>query len=250
MILKKHIKSIEFFKEYHDVIIDQVCDCVEAVTYQYEDVIMDKGEAADFMIIVYSGFIGIYFATVAAMSSGEVPKNCIVKLTKGAVLGDKGLLLQAPWGATVIAETQVQALYLSLESYKKVVENFQKSLIFQNINLINLIWPLEKISFDWKERMAKTFMTKILKKGQTAIKIGDEASMVYFVKQGSLSVTKRVQVPENNYWPVSNKSSKCRIKQTIQKKYMKEIFNILPKQYFGLNEITREVKFSCELTAL
>lgn len=31
---------------------------------------------------------------------------------------------------------------------------------------------------------------------------------------------------------------------------MKEIFNIYPTQYFGLNEILKETKFSCELDAL
>lgn len=41
------------------------------------------------------------------MESGQAPKNCIVKLGKGTPLGDKGLLLQAPRGATVLAETDV-----------------------------------------------------------------------------------------------------------------------------------------------
>lgn len=74
--------------------------------------------------------------------------------------------------------------------------------------------------------------------------------MVYFVKKGSLSVTKRVQVPDNNYWPAYTKSSKCRIKQTIEKQYMKEIFHLHQTQYFGLNEILKDKKFSCEVTAL
>jgi len=32
---------------------------------------MDKGEKADFMIIVYSGLVGIYFSSIAQMESGE-----------------------------------------------------------------------------------------------------------------------------------------------------------------------------------
>jgi hypothetical protein len=57
---------------------------------------MDKGEPADFMIIVYSGTISIHFFTVAQMEAGEFPKESNIKLSKGAVLGDKGLLLKAP----------------------------------------------------------------------------------------------------------------------------------------------------------
>ena len=99
------------------------------------------------------------------MESGEAPKNCIVKLGKGTPLGDKGLLLQAPWGATVIAETHVQALYLSLESYKLVVENFQKGLMYDNITLLWNIHSLDSISYAWKQKLAQMFMTKILRKG-------------------------------------------------------------------------------------
>ena len=90
------MKSIEFFKEYHDIIIDQVCERIEPMEYKQGQVIMNKGDKADFMIIIYSGLAGIYFNTVAQMESGEAPKNCIVKLGKGTPLGDKGLLLQAP----------------------------------------------------------------------------------------------------------------------------------------------------------
>ena len=75
--------------------------------YKQGSIIMNKGEKADFMIIIYSGLAGIYFSTVEQMESGQAPKNCIVKLGKGTPLGDKGLLLQAPRGATVLAETDV-----------------------------------------------------------------------------------------------------------------------------------------------
>jgi len=88
------------------------------------------------------------------MESGEAPKNCIVKLGKGTPLGDKGLLLQAPWGATVIAESNVQALYLSLESYKLVVENFQKGLMYENVSLLWKITALDCISYAWKQKLA------------------------------------------------------------------------------------------------
>lgn len=55
---------------------------------------MDKGEKADFMIIVYSGDAGIYFDPIKDMENGTAPKICWFKLSKsGTVLGDKGLLL-------------------------------------------------------------------------------------------------------------------------------------------------------------
>ena len=47
-------------------------------------------------------------------------------------------------------------------------------------------------------------MTKILQKGNHAVKIGQEAIMLWIVKWGSLQVTKWVQVPDNNYWPALN----------------------------------------------
>ncbi len=34
------------------------------------------------------------------------------------------------------------------------------------------------------------FMTKILKKGAIAAKIGDEVNVLYFIKKGALKVTK------------------------------------------------------------
>ena len=72
-------------------------------------------------------------------------------------------------------------------------------------------------------------MTKILWKGQTAIKIGDEVNVLFFIKKGALKVTKQVVVPDDNYWPLGDKvKSEMKEKQTIRKNFMKELFFMKP----------------------
>lgn len=61
------------------------------------------------------------------------------------------------------------------------------------------------------------FMTKILKKGAIAAKIGDEVNVLYFIKKGALKVTKQVFVPDDNYWPIGDKRQiEMKEKQTIK----------------------------------
>jgi CRP-like cAMP-binding protein len=151
---------------------------------------MDKGEPSTFLIITYSGSVGIYFSTEADMASGAAPRNCKFLLHGGSVLGEKGLLKAAPRSATVTAETDMKALYLSAKNYANVIANVHKGLMYNNINFMKLLPLFDKFSYERHELIAKTFMTKICDKGQIVVKIGDAASMLYIVKRGTLDVVK------------------------------------------------------------
>jgi len=92
---------------------------------------MGKGDKSEFMIVIFSGDIGIYLQTVPELERTGTEGKCIAQKGAEGVLGEAGLLKEASRGATCIALTDVKALYLSAPNYCQIVESFHKSELYK-----------------------------------------------------------------------------------------------------------------------
>lgn len=68
------------------------------------------------------------------------------------VLGERGLLSRAPRGATCIAHGTVLAMNLSSANYAKIVENFHRTEINNNIKFSQTLEFMKNINFTTIER--------------------------------------------------------------------------------------------------
>lgn len=85
-----------------------------------------KGDESNSIAFVKKGLIGVY------INSGE-KKERVMKSGYGTIIGDIGFFLNVPRTADVIAETDVDIFYLTMDSYKSLCDEYPKiSLLFSN----------------------------------------------------------------------------------------------------------------------
>ena len=106
---------------------------------------MAKGEESTFMILLYSGEIGIYLQTAKELEQTGTEGKCIAKKGPKEVLGEAGLLKSATRGATCIAHTAVEALYMSSNNYSIIVESFHRTELYTYIGFNKQLDFLSKI---------------------------------------------------------------------------------------------------------
>ena len=87
---------------------------------------------------------------------------------------------------------------------------------------------LEGIQYSRKENLAKTFMTKIFKKGATVVPKDSEANTFFILKWGTCRVSKKVVVSTENYWPTEKGETKDWEMRVFNKQYVKTLFMIEP----------------------
>lgn len=205
LVLKNWLRSINFFAKYPELIMDRVWDTLEPVTYNKDQVVMGKGDESTFMIVIYSGTIGIFLQTVNELNGAPINhlKEAIViipnignngkwiaKVGTEGVLGEAGLLKGACRGATWISLEKTKAMYLSSNNYVKIVESFHKSELFLNINFNKNLDFLKDVTFNKLEKLAASYNSRVFKKGNVVIEIGDLVSQLYILKSGKLKVEK------------------------------------------------------------
>lgn len=151
---------------------------------------MGKGDKSEFMIVIYSGEIGIYLQTVVELEISGTEGKCIAKKLPESVLGEAGLLKEASRGATCIALTEVKALYLSAPNYVQIVESFHKSELYKHIEFNKSLDFLKEINYIKTRRLAESYNSSVFKKGQVIIETGATVSQLYILKTGRLKVEK------------------------------------------------------------
>jgi cGMP-dependent protein kinase 1 len=188
--LKQWLRGIDFFFPYPELIMDRVCEKLVPVEYIKDQIIMGKGDKSEFMIVIYSGEIGIYLQTVIELEASGTENKCIAKKLPESVLGEAGLLKEASRGATCIANTEVKALYLSAPNYVQIVESFHKSELYKHIEFNKSLDFLKEINYIKTRRLAESYNSSVFKRGQIIIDTGAMVSQLYILKTGKLKVEK------------------------------------------------------------
>ena len=79
------------------------------------------------------------------------------------VLGERGLLTRAPRGATWIAHSIVMAMTLTSSNYAKIVENFHRTEIHNNIKFTQTLEFMKNVNFITIERCVQCYNTFLYK---------------------------------------------------------------------------------------
>ncbi|CAI2385785.1 unnamed protein product [Moneuplotes crassus] len=244
IVLKSWLRNIDFFLLYPELIMDRVCEKLAPVNYREGKVVMGKGDKSEFMIVIYSGDIGIYLQTVKELENTGKEGKCIAQKGAGGVLGEAGLLKEASRGATCIALTDVKALYLSASNYCQIVESFHKSELYKNIEFNKSLDFLKDVNYAKARLLAQSYNSTIFKKGQVVIDANTPVNQLYIVKDGILKVEKKLELRIPNVWPSGYNKWEIRI---VKRKVIREIAKISSKQVFGLHELISKTPINCKI---
>jgi CRP-like cAMP-binding protein len=109
------------------------------------DVIINKGEKSEFLLLLYSGEIGIYLHTMEELDKIGMEGKCVTKITGETIVGDRGLLNKETRTATCIANTDVEALIMSHQNYVNVAESFHKMQLKKNLDFTRSLEIMQNV---------------------------------------------------------------------------------------------------------
>ncbi|XP_071121113.1 sperm-specific sodium:proton exchanger-like isoform X2 [Mytilus edulis] len=123
-----------FWLRHEPTLIEYIKVKAKLITYNYEDVIIHEGDPPGGIYIIVSGMVRLESTTqpgkpiiLEDKPSGSqltIKSHLIDFLTSGNIIGEMGLLTKNPRSATVICETAVQLLFISLDDMEHAIHHF------------------------------------------------------------------------------------------------------------------------------
>lgn len=163
--------------------------------------IINKGEESEFMIILYSGEIGIFLHPMEELQKLGFEETCIATKNDPGVLGDRGLLNKEPRTATCLANTEVEALYMSRHHYVNIVESFHKSQLKMNLDFSKSLEIMQNVDIERLVNLTHLYNNFVYTKGNVVVNFNTSPLQLFIVKEGRLKVEKNLTIKESNLWP-------------------------------------------------
>ncbi|XP_052064398.1 sodium/hydrogen exchanger 10-like isoform X1 [Mytilus californianus] len=123
-----------FWLRHEPTLIEYIKEKAKLISYNYEDVIIHEGDPPGGIYIIVSGMVRLESTTqpgkpiiLEDKPSGSqltIKSHLIDFLTSGNIIGEMGLLTKKPRSATVICETAVQLLFISLDDMEHAIQHF------------------------------------------------------------------------------------------------------------------------------
>lgn len=227
-LMLNYLKSIKFFEGLPISIIQETGNKLIKQTYEAEEFIINKGENADSLIIIYKGSASVYLDTVKLATKKE-----------GDVVGEIALDTRMPRSADVIADTSTIVFKLLKEDYDAAILNLKRKEKYQNVELLRGIGFFENWSHLKLLRISALMNYKVFNKGAVIYERNNPSSAMFIVKEGMVEVFVYVPMEQSNKWPVSNKE--WRVHQ-VNREYLVRIAQLSPGQYFGESELKENSK--------
>ena len=130
-----------------------------------DEVVINKGEESTFMIILFSGEVGIYLHSMQRLQKIGIKENCIATKKDPGVLGDRGLLNKEPRTATCIAHTKIQALLMTRHNYVNIVESFHKTQLKMNLDFSMNLEIMKGIDTERLINLTRLYNNSVFSKG-------------------------------------------------------------------------------------
>ncbi|CDW71420.1 UNKNOWN [Stylonychia lemnae] len=215
-------------------------DKLEPLTLKQGDIIMRKGDEADCMYIIYAGEVGIFFDVDCAtpMFSSCKPNQ---------VFGEKALENNNRRGASIKVLIDCKLLRLKKLFYQSIVQDviaMQKIQALEFLKTIDILkgWSLIKLQNLNKELTEKNYAP-----GNIVYQQGDESSVFYIIKKGSVVVETVIDIDEYNRYPIDIKTWEI-VKKT--KRFRYKIQELGKASIFGHNELILKVPRQTTIKAL
>ncbi|KAK3608482.1 hypothetical protein CHS0354_010327 [Potamilus streckersoni] len=124
-----------FWLQKDPELIAYIKDKAKLLSYNFDDVIMKQGDPPGGIYIIVSGMVRlessstsgkqkVSFQDKPSESTKQNESDLLDFLMSGNIIGEMGLLTRKPRSATVVCETSVQVLFISLEDMVHAMEKF------------------------------------------------------------------------------------------------------------------------------
>lgn len=228
--LAAYVKSCVFFKDLNDFTCSELCEKLSTVYFSAGDYLIKQGEIGDFMYIIVNGSVGVYMNGLL-----------VDRMVEANVIGEKALESDNPRNATVIAETNVQALLLKKEDYVNIVmrqRHKQRSHIVKFLKSVEFFKDLLGAKLDL---IAFNTITAKYKDKQEIFIENQPANSLYIVKEGSVKLTVHVTVTSRRKIP--NKKQETRVEKKVYEKTLKVCQT---NDFFGEEEMIEYENRKCK----
>ncbi|CAI2372877.1 unnamed protein product [Moneuplotes crassus] len=244
-VLKKWLRKLGFFDRYPELIMDRVCECLTAKEYSKDEVVINKGDESTFMIILFTGKIGIYLYPLRELRKIGVEDNCIACIGDPSVLGDRGLLNKEPRTATCLAQQDVKALYMSRHNYVNIVESFHKTQLKMNLDYSKSLEIMKDMDIERLTPLTHNYNNSVYSKGNVIVDFNATPMQLFILKEGRLKVEKNLTIKQTNLWPSGVQKWTMHVNK---KQVIKQIESIEKNQVFGLYELLAKEPIHCRIS--
>ncbi|CAG9332721.1 unnamed protein product [Blepharisma stoltei] len=231
------ISNIKFFSKTPRIVVKETCDKLYRMDFNPGEYLIQKGDIADCMFIIFSGRVGIYL-------SHESEKIGIKE--KKDVVGEKALDTDMPRSAEVKAEEYTITFVLKKIEYQRVLMNIKKLEKHDTTKFLMNIRYFGRWSFLKVQRLSSFMIVKNYQAGEVLFNRGDTSNTFYVIKQGKVEIQVYIDVERQNKWPTASQQWKI---MQINRKYIINLQTLLPGDFFGeadlIDDCPRQTRAIC-----
>eukprot|EP00347_Sterkiella_histriomuscorum_P006891 403351043 len=231
--------GVPFLVDVQLPLLALLSDKLEPITCKSGEVLMRKGDEADCMYIIYQGEVGIFADVECTIQFASCKPN--------QVFGEKALENNNKRGASIKCLTECKLLRLKKLFFKSIVLDVIMMQKFQALEFLKTIDILKNWSLIKLQNFNKYLTEKNYAPGNIVYKQGDESSVFYIIRKGSVLVETIIDIDEYNRYPVDIKTWEI-VKKTKRIRY--KIQELGKAQIFGHNEMILEVPRQTTIKAL
>jgi len=182
-ILKKALISNAMFSDLDEEQINDICECMEDMSYKKSDVVFRLGHPGDFFYVVEHGSCEVF------VTKEEDKVVHVVEAGNG--FGELALLYNKPRAATVKAASDARLWRVHGTTFKALVveSTYKKRKHFET--LLSHVPLLSTLSQAEKSKVADALEEVTFQKGHTIIREKDNGDFFYFLMMGDAVVTKK-----------------------------------------------------------
>ena len=228
-------QDVKFFSSMNITLVAFISRKVTSDKFSKDQVIIRKGDMADWMYIIYKG-------QVEVIIEGRVGEPIMISACQ--VFGQTALQNRDPRNATWIARSNVECIILSKIDYDSVVFETKKMQKMINLKFLLSLDFFSKWSGPNIEKINRDFEILECKPNEVVYSAKEEANVFYIVKSGYLYMESVVDLEDSYRIPVGTKSWEIR-KTTRTISYRVKEF--VPGDMFGHEEIYDKCKRKCSV---
>lgn len=120
----------------------------------------------------------------------HIDSKFIKNLKEGESFGEMALLHGAPRSATIKAKTDCLLWCLERKTFRKIVDHISQLNFEENKSFVDSIGILSNLDNDQKQILCTNLIKEIYEKGDQIVKMGDQASCIYIIKEGTVGCFK------------------------------------------------------------
>lgn len=192
-LIREYVRGLEDFNNYiqrlSKSVVKQLLRSISVEEYPKNHIIFNKGDPSDRLFIVCSGSLDI---ADVALNGDFIP---VSRLTRGKLIGERGLARRLPRSLSAIAHTSVVLMTVSSRDFRAILESsVLAQLDEKRLFLLKHLPCMDEYSKSQLERLAYVLELEVRHKGEVVVTANEAYDNICFVKEGTAAV-----VSESNF---------------------------------------------------